>query len=82
MPARLPELAHRMQVAEPHGAPVAVADGPAILLIDAATSSASSTEVRRRAAAGVRLTGLVPHEVEAHIRRHRLYTEGAHRRGA
>jgi nicotinate-nucleotide adenylyltransferase len=74
LPSRLPELARRMQVAVPHGAPTTVASTPAILLIDAATSSASSTEVRRRAGQGARLTGLVPHEVEAHIARHRLYT--------
>lgn len=37
----------------------------------------SSTEVRRRAAAGESLAGLVPPEVEEYIRHHGLYRDGA-----
>jgi nicotinic acid mononucleotide adenylyltransferase len=44
-----------------------------ILLIDTATADASSTEVRRRAAAGEEISGLVPNGVGLYIERHGLY---------
>ena len=46
---------------------------PAILLIDAPTAPVSSTDVRRRVAAGQSIDGLVPDAVIRHITKHRLY---------
>jgi len=65
----LPDLADRMIGAgdEPHGRT------PQIFLIDAATSPVSSTDIRRRLAAGQPVEGLVPAGVAAHIERHGLY---------
>jgi len=67
MPSVLPELAGRMvtEAADP--------SRPVVVLIDAATAPVSSTEVRRRAAAGQSIHGLVPAAVAAHIGRHELY---------
>src|SRR3990170_5660545 len=45
-----------------------------IFLVSAPTPDVSSTEVRRRIAAGESLDGLVPAAVETHIVRHGLYT--------
>ena len=45
----------------------------AVILIDARTTDVSSTDIRRRAAGGESLSGLVPATVEAYIRRHELY---------
>jgi nicotinate-nucleotide adenylyltransferase len=42
--------------------------------VNAATPDVSSTEVRRRIAAGESLDGLVPAAVERHIVQHGLYT--------
>jgi len=53
--------------------PLHVPAEPSILLVDAATSDVSSTEVRRRLAAGLPLDGMVPAAVEHFARRHRLY---------
>ena len=67
---RLPLLAPRMidaRAFEPAGRQ------PSILLLDAATEDVSSSEIRRRLANGLAVTGLVPSAVEAHIRKHRLY---------
>lgn len=47
---------------------------PMIFLIDAPTPDVSSTEIRRRLAAGEPLSGLVPPAVERHIRQHGLYS--------
>jgi nicotinic acid mononucleotide adenylyltransferase len=41
--------------------------------VEADTPDVSSTEVRRRVAAGEPLEGLVPSSVAGHIRRHHLY---------
>lgn len=49
---------------------------PAIFLVDAPTPDVSSTEIRRRLAAGEPLTGLVPAAVARHIAQHGLYAEG------
>jgi nicotinate-nucleotide adenylyltransferase len=48
-------------------------DRPAIFLVDAVTPEVSSTEVRRRLAAGEAVTGLLCPAVERHIVRHHLY---------
>ncbi len=70
---RLPHLAGRMcEVGtEPPGEDRS--SSPCIFLVHADTPDVSSTEIRARAAAGQPLAGLVPPEVERHIRRHRLY---------
>lgn len=71
MTTRLPALAGRMTQADPAGS----APGhPAIFLLDARTPDVSSTQIRRRIAAGEPLTGLVPDAVERHIVQHGLYS--------
>jgi nicotinate-nucleotide adenylyltransferase len=65
----LPALAPRMSTAD---APLA---GPSIVLVPASTPDVSSTDIRRRAAAGEPIEGLVPDAVAAHILRHRLYRQ-------
>lgn len=74
--ARLPALAARMhEVGADTSLPPAHAGRRlSILLVDAATRDVSSTEVRRRLAAGERVVDLVPPGVDAYIARHRLYT--------
>jgi len=70
---RLPNLAPRLRaVAEP---PLEEASGPsrAVLLVNAVTPDVSSTDIRKRAAWGGSLAGLVAPEVERHIGKHRLY---------
>ena len=64
----LPELDARM-----HDTPSAIGAEPGIFLVDAMTSSVSSTDVRQRIAARESIDGLVPEAVAAHIRRHDLY---------
>jgi nicotinate-nucleotide adenylyltransferase len=66
---RLPALRERMQSAGGSGD----AQGTAIFLVDAETPDVSSTQVRRRLAAGEPVTGMIPAAVEAHIARHGLY---------
>lgn len=71
---RLPQLSSRMvacDVASP--AACRAANFPSIFLVNADTPDVSSTEVRRRAAAGEPLTGLVPDAVARYITEHRLY---------
>jgi nicotinate-nucleotide adenylyltransferase len=46
---------------------------PAVFLVAGATPPVSSTEIRRRAAAGEPLDGLVPAAVHRYIREHHLY---------
>lgn len=68
--ARLPGLASRMRSADsvtPRSAELT------IHLLDARTADVSSTDIRRRLAAGEPLAGLVPPSVETHIRQHSLY---------
>jgi nicotinate-nucleotide adenylyltransferase len=70
LPRQLPGLAGRMrQPRDPER------DGmtPSIFLVDAPTPDVSSTGIRRLAAAGESLDGLVPQLVADHIRKHRLY---------
>lgn len=66
---RLAWLADR--VIEP--ADIGGATSPRVVFIAAPTPDVSSTEIRRRAAAGESLDGLVPPEVAAYIERHQLY---------
>ena len=49
------------------------ASGTKVVLIEAMTPDVSSTEIRRRVAAGEPLDGMVPASVAGHILRHRLY---------
>ena len=65
----LPSLADRMiDVSAP------LPTRPAIVLVDAPTAPVSSTDVRRRLAAGSPVDGLIPDAVAAYIRQHRLYS--------
>lgn len=48
---------------------------PQIIVVPATTPDISSTEIRRRVAAGESLTGLTPPAVINHIRRHGLYRQ-------
>ena len=88
LPARLPGLAPRMiPVRAPgsedpglhaghaglHRVPVVQGPETRVFLLDCATPDISSTDVRARARAGRPLAGLVPPEVDDHIRRHGLY---------
>ena len=75
--SRLPDLAGRMRdvsgaIASKGQADTGIAQC-SIWLIDAATSEASSSEIRRRLAAGKSLAGLTPPDVETYIRQHCLY---------
>jgi len=72
----LPSLAARMILAGSSGV-TPVPATPSILLVDAPTAPVSSTEVRRRVAAGSPLQGLVPAAVEEYIQKHGLYVEKA-----
>jgi nicotinate-nucleotide adenylyltransferase len=64
----LPELAARMQTAA-----TPLSARPGIVLIDAATSPASSSEVRRRIQSGEPFSDLVPADVARYIRQQGLY---------
>ena len=76
--ARLPGLASRMtSVGLQASRQPLVASRQSIFLVDAPTPDVSSTEIRRRLAAGEPLTGLVPAAVARHIAQHGLYTEDA-----
>jgi nicotinate-nucleotide adenylyltransferase len=72
---RVPALSSRMHEAGGESRAIASEDlsSPRIFLVRAHTPDVSSTEIRARAAKGEPLTGLVPTEVERHIRRYRLY---------
>jgi nicotinate-nucleotide adenylyltransferase len=67
--SRLPALRDRM--AAPAAAVTAVA--PQIILIEAETPDVSSTEIRRRAARGESVAGMVTSSVAAYIAQHSLY---------
>jgi nicotinate-nucleotide adenylyltransferase len=70
---RLPSLEHRVST------PSAVADSATtrIIFMEADTPDVSSTEIRRRAARGETLDGLVPPAVAAYISHHQLYRSGS-----
>jgi nicotinate-nucleotide adenylyltransferase len=68
--ALLPELADRM--IDPSSR-LDAKSAPSIVLVDAPTASVSSTDLRRRLAAGEAIDGLVPDLVAQHIRKHDLY---------
>lgn len=71
---RLPELASRMVACDASSSSACrTAPFPSIFLINADTPDVSSTDVRRRAAAGISLAGLVPDAVAGYITEHRLY---------
>jgi nicotinate-nucleotide adenylyltransferase len=70
LPGRLPALKSRF--VSP-GDPGAAMQGQSVFLIDAATPDVSSTEVRKRLAAGGAVTAMVCPAVARHIARHRLY---------
>ncbi len=77
IPDRLPTLRARM-IMKPDADVDREADAnraaaTRVWLVDARTPDVSSTEVRRRARAGERFDGLVPHAVERYIARHHLY---------
>ncbi len=77
LPARMPRLAGRM-VRSGDGSIEGAAGDPLaartrILLIDAVTADVSSTIIRRRAATGESIAGLVHPSVLTHIEQHRLY---------
>jgi nicotinate-nucleotide adenylyltransferase len=72
--SRLPALAPRMVTCETTPASTRLsAPFPSIFLINAATPDVSSTEIRRRVAAGEPLDGLVPDQVVTYIAAHHLY---------
>jgi nicotinate-nucleotide adenylyltransferase len=74
----LPSLATRMVSVnanrEPNREPRTANCEPAIFLVDAVTPDVSSTDIRRRLAAGESISGMVPAAVEQHLRQHRLYS--------
>lgn len=70
---RLPQLAGRMTAAS---ATSGSGGETGIFLVPARTPDVSSTEIRRRIAAGESLKGFVPAPVEWHIVEHRLYRAG------
>jgi nicotinate-nucleotide adenylyltransferase len=69
LPTELPRLRDRMMPPSEAGARAT----PSIYLIDVATADVSATAIRRRAAEGLSLEGLVPPTVRQHIEKHRLY---------
>jgi len=72
--SRLPALTPRMIPGEtPPPSTLRSASSPSIFLINAATPDVSSTEIRRRVAAGDPLGGLVPDQVATYIADHHLY---------
>lgn len=72
--SRLPALTPRMVPGETTPAStLRSASSPSIFLINAATPDVSSTEIRRRVAAGGSLDGLVPDQVATYIADHHLY---------
>jgi nicotinate-nucleotide adenylyltransferase len=72
--AALPGLAGRMVEPSPD---LSAEDPPRIVLIDAPTAAVSSTDIRRRLAAGESIAGLVPASVARYIAKHGLYRETA-----
>ncbi len=76
---RLPALAARMVEGGVPGSRFGVPGGgdTSIFLVDAVTPDVSSTEIRRRLAAGGTLESMVPAAVATHIHQHGLYAGAA-----
>jgi len=72
---RLPTLKSRMRLPLRRGDSNDQPPGTSIFLVDAPTTDASSTEIRRRLGAALPLHGLVPSAIEHHIQQHRLYMQ-------
>jgi nicotinate-nucleotide adenylyltransferase len=70
---RLPRLKDRMRLPIGRATSAGLDGETLIFLVDAPTPDVSSTEIRRRIAAGRPVAGLVPPAVEHHIRQHALY---------
>lgn len=68
---RVPELVSRM--VDQATLAMSSTSAPSIVVLQATTPDVSSTEIRRRVAAGESLTGLTPAPVIRHIARHGLY---------
>lgn len=72
---RLDGLSPRMVTVGANREPrTASRDSLGIFLVDARTPDVSSTDIRKRLAAGDSIHGLVPDAVERHIAQHRLYS--------
>ena len=74
MRGRLPALAARMIGFSGAASRDTMSATPSIFLIDAPTADVSATAIRRRAAGGESLAGLVPPAVGQHIEQHALYS--------
>jgi nicotinic acid mononucleotide adenylyltransferase len=72
---RLPALKARMRLPLRRGDAGPANPLTSIFLVDAPTTDASSTEIRRRLIAALPLHGLVPGTVEQHIQQHGLYVQ-------
>ena len=73
---RLPALRPRMRLPlGQRGTDASAAQQTSIFLVDAPTPDVSSTDIRRRMAAGQPVSGLVPPGVDQHIHQHGLYVE-------
>jgi len=70
---RLPLLRDRMRLPIGRAGSLGINEATVIFLVDAPTPDVSSTEIRRRIAAGQSVAGLVTPAVEHHIRQHALY---------
>src|SRR5919108_2625205 len=69
--ARLPTIAGRVTPALPAAAS---SPYPTVFLVGSGTPDVSSTEIRERLRQGLSVQGLVPDDVERHIRQHGLYS--------
>ena len=72
---RLPALKPRMRLPLRTGDAAREDGATSIFLVDAPTTDASSTEIRRRLGAALPLQGVVPGAVEQHIQQHGLYAQ-------
>ena len=76
--AALPALADRFQdTATAASGSTAISSQLEILVLDARTPEVSSTDIRRRLAAGESIDGLVPDPVKTYIAQHDLYSPHA-----
>ncbi|MEO5896469.1 MAG: nicotinate-nucleotide adenylyltransferase [Vicinamibacterales bacterium] len=75
---RLPALKDRMRLPLRRADAAPETTATSIFLVDAPTTDASSTEIRRRLGAALPLHGLVPTAIEHHIQQHGLYVQQPH----